>query len=121
MDEGLSSWIINGFQMTLNKKLEKPDENEGVSQTELPVCMKGVRDRVLEVLGPRASDEINSSLQAIHMLLSANLNGDQTRITEWFERPNSAFGGKTAMQVLQEEGGLERVRKYLNGVTHGWL
>jgi len=40
----------------------------------------------------------------------------------WIKRPNKAFGGKPALEVmLRDAAGLREVRDYLNGVGGGWL
>jgi puromycin-sensitive aminopeptidase len=40
----------------------------------------------------------------------------------WIKRPNKAFGGKPALEVmLRDAAGLREVRDYLSGVGGGWL
>lgn len=63
-----------------------------------------------------------SHLLAIHKALRI-LFQDPARGYAWMSAPNAAFGGRSALQVMVQGGGMEdllRVRRYLDSARGGW-
>lgn len=63
-----------------------------------------------------------SHLLGIHKALRI-LFEDPARGYAWISAPNAAFGGRSALEVMVQGGGMEdirRVRRYLDSARGGW-
>ena len=63
-----------------------------------------------------------SHLLGIHKALRI-LFQDPARGYAWISAPNAAFGGRSALEVMVQGGGMEdirRVRRYLDSARGGW-
>lgn len=57
-------------------------------------------------------------LVALHVATGL-FDGDEQKGVAWLNKPARAFGGKTPMQVLEGEDGVERIITLVGQIEHG--